>query len=117
MTEGFYRDDFNYLRDGEGRILPLLYNIYITLRFHPEWKYVIQAEFSDQGEMIVVKAMEPPYSAGVDGEAWSECDTALTTIWLQRNEILVDSDQVATAVKAVAVTNSQVNITDDGPLI
>jgi hypothetical protein len=89
-------------------ILPIIYNIVVILRFDEEWKDVIDIEFNDpEEELIVIKSCCPPLAAGFQGR-WTFDDSIMTAAWLQKNyKIMVTPEQVDQAVRVVGAMNCQ----------
>ena len=96
-----------YLKDENGNILPVLFNIYITLRLHPDWINVLSANFEDDGKVFIIKEKDPPLLGSYEG-AWGDFDNEMTAIWMQHYlKIFVTPGQVAQAARAAGVVNSQ----------
>ena len=96
-----------YVRDDNGNILPVLFNIYITLRLHPDWINVLSADFGEDGKITIIKEKDPPMLGSYEGN-WCNYDNDMTAIWMQHHlKIFVTPGQVAQAARAAGMVNSQ----------
>lgn len=101
-------DEILIMDEDTNNISPCIYNIILILRFHPEWKDVIDIEFNDpEKEVIVIKKTDPPLATGFIGK-WLFSDSITTAAWLQKEySLMVTPKQVNQAVKVVGLTNCQ----------
>jgi predicted P-loop ATPase len=96
--------DDRLLRTDKGKILAVLANAIIALRFAPMWDGVLA--YNEFTGATIMRGCPPFELAGGEDVAWTNRDDALTAAWLQRNAIMVSSSVAAEAVETVAKDQS-----------
>lgn len=94
--------DPDFLRNDDGKILPILANAIQALRHHPEWDQVL---WHDEFATRTVARKALPWIADQGNWSdlgWSDRDDYLVTEWLQRQEIFVPASIAGQAVETVA---------------
>jgi len=96
-----FKEHLAYGPDGD--LAPVTYNIFLLLRYHPDWEGVIGLAEKSENVMALKR---PPYSAGFSGP-WTQNDNVLTACYLQKLGLMVSPAQVAETVPVVAASNEQ----------
>src|SRR6202040_4389468 len=88
--------------DDKGAVRPLLMNLELFLRHHPEWQEVLgYDQFA-----TVVRIRKPPPWGGVEPDTkWEDHFESRTVIWFENEDILANAGKVGRAVQAAARSN------------
>lgn len=104
-VEGYDKVDYSMrlYRDGKGRLVSCLQNVFVVLSLDEAWRGVIAY---DEFAYRTVKLKPPPYEGGATG-TWTDIDDSFAAVWLAEvKKIDVTSSLVAEAVQMVASRNA-----------
>jgi predicted P-loop ATPase len=88
--------------DDKGGVLPMLSNLILFLRHHPQWQGVLAY---DEFSARVVIRKRPPWGEEAPDAPWTDHHESLTRVWFQREDIKAAQGDVGRAVQAAARTN------------
>jgi predicted P-loop ATPase len=89
--------------DRDGRVLPLLANLILFLRWHPVWEGVFAY---DEFNARTVIRKRPPWGEEVPDTFLTDHHESLTRVWFQHEDIRAGIGDVGRAVQAAARHNS-----------
>jgi predicted P-loop ATPase len=88
--------------DDEGGVRPILSNLILFLRHHPQWQGVLA--YDEFSARIVIRK-RPPWGEEAPGAQWTDHHESLTRVWFQREDIKAGQGDVGRAVQAAARGN------------
>jgi predicted P-loop ATPase len=88
--------------DDKGGVRPILSNLILFLRHHPQWKGVLAY---DEFNTHVVIRKRSPWGAEAPGAQWTDHHESLTRVWFEREDIKAGQGDVGRAVQAAARHN------------
>ncbi len=89
--------------DAKGGVRPLLANLILFLREHPQWQGVLAY---DEFNACVVIRKRPPWGDEPPDAAWTDHHELLARVWFQREDIAASQGDVGRGVQAAARSNS-----------
>jgi len=90
------------LKVGDKGIRPILANLVLFLRFHPEWKDVLAY---DEFNARVVIRKRPPWGDEAPDTSWTDHHESLMRVWFQHEDINATLGDVGRAVQTAAKHN------------
>jgi len=88
--------------DDEGGVRPILSNLILFLRHHPQWRGVLA--FDEFNARAVIRK-RPPWGDEAPDTPWTDHHESLTRVWFQREDINAGLGDVGRAVQAAARSN------------
>jgi predicted P-loop ATPase len=88
--------------DKKGGVQPILSNLILFLRHHPEWNGVLA--FDGFAQRVVIRK-RPPWREEAPDAPWTDHHESLTRVWFQQQDINAGLGDVGRAVQAAARGN------------
>jgi predicted P-loop ATPase len=87
----------------KGGVRPLLANLILFLRHHPQWQGVFA--FDEFNARVVIRK-RPPWGDETPDAVWTDHHESLVRVWFQREDIIAALGDVGRAVQAAARDNA-----------
>jgi predicted P-loop ATPase len=88
--------------DDKGRVRPILSNLILFLRHHPQWRDVLG--FDEFAAQVVIRK-RPPWGEEKPDAPWTDHHESQTRVWFQNEDINAGLGDVGRAVQAAAKHN------------